>query len=48
MIRLPRYGSDYPDGRKSATFEYASDLPYSDEDQLPAYDLYDTRPQQII
>ncbi|KAK5121328.1 Type 2 glycosyltransferase [Meristemomyces frigidus] len=36
MIRLPRYGSTSPDGRKSATFDQlnTNDL----DDQLPAYD----------
>lgn len=36
MIRLPRYGSTSPDGRKSATFDpiNANEL----DDQLPAYD----------
>lgn len=41
MIRLPRYGSDHPDGRKSETFEYASHLSYMEEEQLPAYETHD-------
>ncbi len=36
MIRLPRYGSTDPDGRKSETFEYPHEL----MQQLPAYDSY--------
>ena len=39
MIRLPRYGSTDPDGRKSDTFEYPHDL----MQQLPAYDTHNTR-----
>jgi len=36
MIRLPRYGSSDPDGRKSETFEFSNDL--IREDYLPAYE----------
>lgn len=36
MIRLPRYDSPDPDGRKSETFEYPRDVAHGD--QLPAYD----------
>ena len=34
MIRLPRYGSTDPDGRKSETFEYPNNV----MQQLPAYE----------
>ncbi|TKA33254.1 hypothetical protein B0A50_00807 [Salinomyces thailandicus] len=37
MIRLPRYGSPIPDGRKSATFDHPQPFPTVGE-QLPAYD----------
>ncbi|KAK3674074.1 Type 2 glycosyltransferase [Recurvomyces mirabilis] len=36
MIRLPQYGSDIPDGRKSETFDHLQQEPL--QDQLPAYD----------
>lgn len=36
MIRLPRYGSTDPDGRKSETFEY----PHNFMQQLPAYEYH--------
>lgn len=36
MIRLPRYGSTDPDGRKSDTFEYHTEV----LQQLPAYDTH--------
>lgn len=36
MIRLPRYNSPVPDGRKSETFEYTDE--YLRQDYLPAYD----------
>lgn len=39
MIRLPRYGSTDPDGRKSDTFEYPHEL----MQQLPAYDTHSLR-----
>ncbi len=41
MIRLPRYGSAIPDGRKSETFEYPHE---QDMQQLPAYDTHNVRP----
>ena len=38
MIRLPRYGADFPDGRKSATFEDPQEkIARSRDEQLPAY-----------
>ncbi|GAB7364633.1 hypothetical protein MBLNU230_g5436t1 [Neophaeotheca triangularis] len=40
MIRLPRYGSDLPEGRKSQTFEYTNEAM---RDQLPAYETHQTR-----
>ena len=39
MIRLPRYGSTDPDGRKSDTFEYPQEM----MQQLPAYDTHNLR-----
>lgn len=39
MIKLPRYGSTDPDGRKSETFEYPHDF----MQQLPAYETHNTR-----
>ena len=39
MIRLPRYGSTDPDGRKSDIFEY----PHEMMQQLPAYDTHNLR-----
>lgn len=39
MIRLPRYGSTDPDGRKSETFEYPQHFEQDHfEQQLPAYE----------
>lgn len=40
MIRLPRYGSTDPDGRKSETFEFPNDYPYEPMQELPAYDSH--------
>ena len=39
MIRLPQYGSNAPDGRKSETFECHYEL----MQQLPAYDTHNLR-----
>ncbi len=39
MIRLPRYGSSDPDGRKSETFEYTDELLLKQE-YLPAYESH--------
>lgn len=38
MIRLPRYGLTYPEGRKSDTFEYPND---DCMQQLPAYEFHE-------
>lgn len=38
MIRLPRYGSTHPDGRKSITFDHPHPNDLMGGDQLPAYD----------
>ncbi|RMY86532.1 hypothetical protein D0862_10910 [Hortaea werneckii] len=38
MIRLPRYGSPMPDGRKSETFDHPQT--FANSDQLPAYDAH--------
>ncbi|KAF2765462.1 hypothetical protein EJ03DRAFT_345664 [Teratosphaeria nubilosa] len=43
MIRLPRYGSTTPDGRKSATFDDPREMTRTGKiigDQLPAYDQH--------
>jgi len=41
MIRLPRYGSVVPDGRKSEMFDYVQVASAPDADQLPAYEIHD-------
>lgn len=38
MIRLPRYGSSDPDGRKSETFDYPHESTMRGGDELPAYE----------
>ena len=38
MIRLPRYGSPDPEGRKSETFEYTDEL--LKQEFLPAYESH--------
>jgi len=40
MIRLPRYDSPCPDGRKSETFDHPHPHDLMGGDQLPAYDPY--------
>ena len=39
MIRLPRYGSPDPEGRKSETFEFTDELLLKQE-FLPAYESH--------
>lgn len=39
MIRLPRYGSPDPEGRKSETFEFTDELLLKQE-YLPAYESH--------
>lgn len=46
MIRLPRYGSTSPDGRKSATFDHP--LTHMREEQLPAYESHTTQHVRLM
>lgn len=53
MIRLPRYGSTVPDGRKSDTFDdYDAndddDLPLLEHDFLPAYERHARRDSTVV
>jgi hypothetical protein len=43
MIRLPRYDSPDPEGRKSETFEFTDEL-LDKQEYLPAYESHSKHP----